>query len=151
MEGAIDLEWNDCGLVVKVVAVRKRDLKKAYGVICRRIGLMPGGSYKLEGETLGAVVQLYCESWLFPGDGKPERRFFRCDKRYAAIVLLACDRLTEEIVAHESVHAGLALLRRAKMSMDASVVEMADEEAVAYPAGWMTSQTLLWAREEGWL
>lgn len=80
-------------------------------------------------DTHGVVWDM---RWIVEVDGREVR--WEVDPRYFAVMGLAATKLSMNIITHECVHAAFAYSRRVKPKWPG---EPANEEAIAYPAGFI--------------
>lgn len=91
------------------------------------------GKGELGKNTIGAVNSLSCEVNDFSGE--TEKRYIEADCRVFCVIGLVVGKINQEIVTHESTHAGFAYAKRVKNRfLWTGSLEM-DEESVCYPAG----------------
>lgn len=88
-------------------------------------------------KTMGAVNALDRTCIRFLKDGSEESHVER-DPVYFCLIGLIKGHLSMEIICHESVHAGFALMRRKTGVLWAGQEDM-PEESVCYPAGAVAS------------
>ncbi len=100
---------------------------------------------------IGVVSRLYYQQEAFMQPGRVVRSV-RVDPRYYAVMGLCVEKLTTEIIVHESLHAAMAFVARTHRhgrlwSEDGDI----GEEEIAYPLGRIVSELNNWLHGEGYL
>jgi hypothetical protein len=128
----------------------KTDLRKFWDWLRDGHGTKVGGIGKgCEGVVNSLMVQVEDYS---KGEDSPRRVFLRGDPRYFCVVGLLTNRLTMEIVTHESVHVGFAYAKRkGRRNLFRGIDPDNPEEEVCYPAGRFAAAVVSYAQRKGFL
>ena len=96
--------------------------------------------------TLGICTRLdaHVESYTT----EPPTTILECDRRYIAMIGLITGHVTQEIVIHESIHAGIAYASRARSVRWCPADSWSDEESICYPSANISAQLLTYLREQ---
>lgn len=103
----------------------------------------------LGSRCLGAVTSMGTSFERVGPDGKTEAVRWEVDRRCFCLIGLCREHLTMRVLSHEAVHAGFCHARRcSKTHWDAQALAF-DEEAVAYPAGEIARELVVFLERVG--